>query len=47
MSVRIIGYQGVCDSCGEPSPEIRESEQYAEQDATECPCRDEIGGEES
>lgn len=38
MIVRIVGYQGVCDVCGEPAPDVQDSEEAASQDAENCSC---------
>lgn len=40
MSVSPIKWVGVCDQCGEPSPEIRDSAEEAQDDVDNCPCRD-------
>lgn len=39
MSVLPVKWLGICDRCGDPSPEERASEAEAQQDIDDCPCR--------
>lgn len=41
MSVRIVSYQGFCDLCETPAPEVRDSAEEAQQDVNDCPRREE------
>ena len=37
-TVQPVAWLGTCGRCGEPSPEVRDSEEAAMCDAEECPC---------
>jgi len=38
MSVECRQWVGICDDCGEESPEMRDSYEEAQSDADECEC---------
>lgn len=44
MTVRPVAWQGWCDLCDEPAPEQRDSEEQAQRDVDECPCRTAVTG---
>jgi hypothetical protein len=41
MAAYPVTWVGVCEECHQPSPEVRDTIEQAEQDARECPCRSE------
>lgn len=43
MAAEPVQWLGRCDACGEPSPEVRDSEAEALADADACPCREVTG----
>ena len=42
MAAQPVKWIGVCEFCTEASPELRDSETEALQDAADCPCRDDL-----
>lgn len=42
MAVQAVYWVGVCDSCGEQAPEMRDSFTAAQEDAESCPCIGEL-----